>query len=93
MNNPDDSTSLAPAKQLQLSADWDKVFPKSDKADHRKVTFVDRYGITLSASRTEDYHSGRYRRAGGVVDLYGDLAKIPMDRIAAFFTTWMPAAI
>ena len=34
---------------LSLTKEWDKVFPKSDKVDHRKVTFVNRYGITLAA--------------------------------------------
>lgn len=29
--------------------EWDKTFPKSDKVDHRKVTFHNRYGITLAA--------------------------------------------
>ena len=33
-------------QQLQLTTAWDKVFPKSDKVDHKKVTFVNRYGIT-----------------------------------------------
>ena len=28
---------------------WDKTFPKSEKVEHRKVTFKNRYGITLSA--------------------------------------------
>ncbi|MFT3868314.1 MAG: alpha/beta hydrolase [Nibricoccus sp.] len=28
---------------------WDKIFPKSDKVEHQKVTFKNRYGITLSA--------------------------------------------
>ncbi len=32
-----------------LTAEWDKTFPKSDKVDHRKVTFRNRYGITLAA--------------------------------------------
>ncbi len=36
-------------EKLQLTQEWDKVFPKSDKVDHRKVTFVNRYGITLAA--------------------------------------------
>ncbi len=31
----------------QLTQTWDKVFPKSDKVDHRKVAFTNRYGITL----------------------------------------------
>lgn len=49
MNNPNTNTSLAPAEQLQLTQEWDKVFPKSNKVDHKKVTFVTRYGITLAA--------------------------------------------
>ena len=36
-------------EQLNLTQEWDKVFPKSDKVDHRKVTFHNRYGITLAA--------------------------------------------
>lgn len=32
----------------QDNAAWDKTFPKSDKVDHRKVTFTNRYGITLA---------------------------------------------
>ncbi|MDE6787357.1 MAG: alpha/beta hydrolase, partial [Muribaculaceae bacterium] len=49
MNNPNTNMSLAPIEQLELTQEWDKVFPKSDKVDHRKVTFVNRYGITLAA--------------------------------------------
>ena len=49
MNNRNTDTSLAPIEQLQLTQEWDKVFPKSDKINHRKVTFVNRYGITLAA--------------------------------------------
>ncbi|AAU38779.1 alpha/beta hydrolase [[Mannheimia] succiniciproducens] len=36
-----------PAQTIQLTQEWDKVFPKSDKVEHRKVTFKNRYGITL----------------------------------------------
>ena len=36
-------------KELTLTQEWDKTFPKSDKVDHQKVTFVNRYGITLAA--------------------------------------------
>ncbi len=49
MNNPNTNTSLAPMEQLTLTQEWDKVFPKSDKVDHKKITFVNRYGITLAA--------------------------------------------
>lgn len=49
MNNPNTDTSLAPVEQLELTQEWDKTFSKSDKVNHRKVTFVNRYGITLAA--------------------------------------------
>ena len=49
MNNLNTNRSMAPAEQLTLTEEWDKVFPKSYKVDHRKVTFVNRYGITLAA--------------------------------------------
>ncbi|WP_237770767.1 alpha/beta hydrolase [Pseudomonas citronellolis] len=35
--------------QVKLGDKWDKVFPRSDKVDHRKITFKNRYGITLAA--------------------------------------------
>ncbi len=34
---------------LQLTQDWDKTFPKSNKVNHKKVTFKNRYGIELAA--------------------------------------------
>ncbi len=36
-------------EKLNLVTDWDKTFPKSEKVEHSKVTFVNRYGITLAA--------------------------------------------
>jgi putative ABC transport system permease protein len=36
-------------EQLHLVQEWDKVFPKSDKVDHKKVTFHNHFGITLVA--------------------------------------------
>lgn len=48
-NNMNTVTSLAQTKHLNLTDEWDKVFPKSDKVNHKKVTFVNRYGITLAA--------------------------------------------
>ena len=36
-------------EKLNLTQEWDKVFPKIDKVDHKKVTFHNRYGITLAA--------------------------------------------
>lgn len=36
-------------QKLQLTQEWDKVFPKSNKVDHRKVTFHNHFGLTLAA--------------------------------------------
>lgn len=36
-------------EELKLTQEWDKTFPKSDKVNHSKVIFVNRYGITLAA--------------------------------------------
>ena len=35
--------------ELKLTQEWDKTFPKSEKVSHSKVTFINRYGITLAA--------------------------------------------
>ena len=34
---------------LPLTREWDKIFPKSDKVEHCKATFRNRFGITLAA--------------------------------------------
>ena len=34
-------------EQLHLVEEWDKTFPKSDKVNHKKVTFHNRYGLSL----------------------------------------------
>ena len=43
------STPWEGEESLPLTDSWDKTFPKSDKVDHEKVTFHNRYGITLAA--------------------------------------------
>lgn len=40
-------------EKLSMTQEWDKVFPKSDKVNHRKITFYNRYGITLAADLYE----------------------------------------
>ncbi len=35
-------------EDLKLTKEWDKVFPKSEKVDHKKVTFLNGFGITLA---------------------------------------------
>ena len=45
------ATSLLPTQEAKaqiMTNDWDKTFPKSDRVEHRKVKFANRYGITLS---------------------------------------------
>ena len=37
------------AEELKLVSEWDKTFPQSENVDHTKVTFINRYGITLAA--------------------------------------------
>jgi len=48
-NNTTMKGSNIKKEELTLTQEWDKVFPKSDKVNHRKATFVNRYGITLAA--------------------------------------------
>ena len=40
-------------EKLNLTTEWDKTFPKSDKVNHHKITFHNRYGITLAADLYE----------------------------------------
>lgn len=44
---------MADTVTLELTNEWDKTFPKSEKVNHRKVTFHNRYGITLAADLYE----------------------------------------
>ena len=44
-----DSQNRNAMENLKMTEEWDKVFPQSDKVKHSKVTFRDRYGITLAA--------------------------------------------
>ena len=48
-------------EKLKLVSEWDKTFPQSEKVDHKKVTFVNRYGITLAADLYKPKNaSGKY---------------------------------
>ena len=42
-------TTRTDMETLELTQEWDKTFPKSDKVEHTKITFYNRYGITLAA--------------------------------------------
>ena len=43
------NNTIANNKKLSLTQEWDKTFPKSSKVEHKKVTFHNRFGITLAA--------------------------------------------
>ena len=43
--------------KLNLTQEWDKVFPLSEKVNHRKVTFETQYGLTLAADLYEPKES------------------------------------
>lgn len=43
------NSNLQKEPNMKLTQGWDKTFPKSNKVDHKKVTFKNRYGLTLAA--------------------------------------------
>lgn len=43
------NNNITDMENLRLTSEWDKTFPKSDRVNHKKVTFTNRYGITLAA--------------------------------------------
>ena len=45
---PSGTASSKDGKAMELVQEWDKVFPRSDKVEHRKVTFRTRYGTVLA---------------------------------------------
>ena len=44
-NNSENNKNDKLMTTLELTQQWDKTFPKSDKVDHKKVTFHNRFGI------------------------------------------------
>ncbi len=48
-NNQETKNTDNMKQQLVLTQEWDKVFPLSEKVNHRKVTFETQYGLTLAA--------------------------------------------
>ena len=78
MNN-----AITPRK-LELTQEWDKTFPKSDRVNHRKVTFVNRYGITLAADLYEPKNADGKFAAVAVSGPFGADSggtRFPYDRL------------
>lgn len=58
-------------KSMKLTEEWDKTFPKSDRVDHKKVTFVNRYGIPLAADQYKPKGAGGKLPAIAVAGPFG----------------------
>ena len=77
---------------LQLTQEWDKVFPQSDKVTHEKVTFKNRFGIELAADLYKPINADGKLPAiacSGAThcDLYdgGEKSYIPFDKLEEFY--------
>lgn len=58
-------------EELKLGTEWDKTFPKSEKVAHKKVTFINRYGITLAADMYTPKNAGEKLPAIAVSGPFG----------------------
>lgn len=67
---------------LQLTHEWDKTFPQSDKVEHAKVTFHNRYGITLAADLYKPLNSKGRLAAIAVSGPYGAVKEQVSGRYA-----------
>lgn len=65
--------SANPGGPVQPTAHWDKTFPRSQKVDQQKVSFKNRYGITLVA----DLYLPKDRAAGGLPRLRSMVPSVP----------------
>ena len=79
-------------EKLNLTQEWDKVFPKSDQVDHQKVTFHNRYGITLAADlyTPKDAERGSFPQSFSRNDVQmttepGDIVLYSGDQLVVFF--------
>ncbi|WP_294446254.1 alpha/beta hydrolase [uncultured Mailhella sp.] len=58
-------------REMKLEQQWDKTFPRSSKVDHKKVTFRNRYGITLAADMYIPRNAGEKLAAIAVSGPFG----------------------
>lgn len=54
---PINANNMIKTENLTLTQVWDKTFPQSEKVDHSKITFINRYGITLAADLYKPKHA------------------------------------
>lgn len=72
-------------EELMLTKDWDKTFAKSDKVNHKKVTFVNRYGITLAG----DLYTPKMQKASWPRLLFpAPLVRLKSSPLACMLKRW-----
>lgn len=76
-------------EMLHLTEEWDKTFPKSDQVDHKKVTFHNRYGITLAADMYVPKNASGKFSAIAVAGPFGAVK----DRRRDFMRRNLPSAV
>lgn len=67
---------------LELTQEWDKTFPQSDKVEHSKITFHNRYGITLAADLYKPKNASGRLAAIAVCGPYGAVKEQVSGRYA-----------
>lgn len=59
-NNKEKEIRSTDMDTLELTQEWDKTFPQSEKVEHSKIIFHNRYGITLAADLYKPKNAARY---------------------------------
>ena len=67
---------------LELTQEWDKTFPQSNKVEHSKITFHNRYGITLAADLYKPKNTQGHLAAIAVSGPYGAVKEQVSGRYA-----------
>lgn len=72
--------------------EWDKTFPKSDKVIHEKVSYPNRYGISIAADMYLPKDINKSNKYAALIvpgarhiDLYHRTEMIPFDKLESFF--------
>lgn len=77
-------TPMKGVQTMQLTQEWDKIFPQSNKVEHHKVTFKNRYGITLVGDLyvPKNIRSGQKLPAIAVAGAFGAVKEQSSDLYA-----------
>lgn len=77
-----ETTKSTDMNTLELTQEWDKTFPQSDKVEHTKITFHNRYGITLAADLYKPKDAQGHLAAIAVSGPYGAVKEQVSGRYA-----------